>query len=449
LYIGKKNFIVKIGRMKVYTFPRGGLSFDDPAVPPKDFSVVAFLPVLTVVPIGSGTGGRVYPLVNVGERVKEGMLIGRASGPGEANVHATVPGRVARKIPWKDNEGNSCNALLIRMEGSFDRLGRREEVFSWSGMNCYDLQRIIAEYGVVEMEGSGIPAAEIISAFRRAGEAGSLVVRCVFDDPWLAADYVLCRERLAAVVEGSAITVRAAGKLERIVFAVSHQERDLGEAMLAEAARWDIPAFLALVGSRYPQRNRRELELVLRNYEKKEGPALGSLLILGPATMAAVYDAVKFKRPPLDRYVAVGGPAVKTPQVMKARIGKQLGELFAECGGFVAPPKHIAKGTPLLGRAVLNLNEPLTKTCFAVFAMLKARSADHPERNCIGCGECRNVCPVGLDPEELYKAINAFNSAPPEGAAECHGCGCCEAVCPSQLPLSGVIRGNPQGERYA
>ena len=448
MYIREKNFIVKADLMKVYTFPRGGLSFDDPAVPSKNSSVVAFLPVLTVIPMGSNTGGRVYPLVNVGDRVKEGMLIGKASGPGEANVHASVPGRVARKIPWKDSEGRPCDALVIRMEGAFERLGRREEVFSWSGMNCYDLQRIIAEYGVVEMEGSGIPAAEIISAFRRAGEMGSLVVRCVFDDPWLAADYVLCKERLAEVVEGSVITVRAAGKAERVVFAVSYREQDLGEAMLAEAARWDIPASLALVGSRYPQRNRRELELVLRDYEKNEGVALGSLLIMGPATMAAVYDAVRFKRPPLDRYVAVGGPAVKTPQVMKARIGKRLGELFAECGGFAATPKHIAGGTPLLGRAVLNLDEPVTKTSFAVFAMLKARCGDHPERNCIGCGECRAVCPVGLDPEELYKSIIAFNSGPPEGAAECHGCGCCEAVCPSQLPLSGVIRGN-RGERYA
>jgi electron transport complex protein RnfC len=448
LYIREKSFIVKIELMKVYTFPRGGLSFDTPAVPLKNSSVVAFLPVLTVIPMGSSHGGRVYPLVNVGERVREGMLIGRA-GPGEANVHATVPGKVARKIPWKDSKGNLCDALVIRMEGTFERLGRREEVFSWSGMNCYDLQRIIAEYGVVEMEGSGVPAAETISAFRSAGKTGSLVVRCVFDDPWLAADYVLCKERLAAVVEGAVITVHAAGKAERVVFAVSHGERDLGEAMLAEAARWDIPASLVLVGSRYPQRNRRELELVLRDYEKKEGLELGSLLILGPATIAAVYDAVKFKRPPLDRYVAVGGPAVKTPQVMKARIGKRLGELFAECGGFLAPPKHIAKGTPLLGRTVLNLDEPVSKTSFAVFAMLKARSAEHPERNCIGCGECRIVCPVGLDPEELYKTIIAFNSGHPEGAAECHGCGCCEAVCPSKLPLSGVIRGNLRGERYA
>jgi electron transport complex protein RnfC len=336
------------------------------------------------------------------------------------------------------------------MEGAFGQLGKREEIFSWKGMNCYDLQRLIAEYGVVEMEGSGAPVAEIFSAFRTAGKQGSLVLRCVFDDPWLAADYVLCKERLSAVVEGTIITAHTLSKVDRIVFAVSSPERDLGEAMLAEAAHWDIPASLLLVGSHYPQRNRRELELVLRHYEKKEGLDLGSLIILGPATMAAVYDAVKFKHPPLDRYVAVGGSAVKTPRVMKVRIGKRLRELFAECGGFITAPKRVAIGTPLLGRAVVEMDEPVTKTSYAVFALLKAQAGDEFERNCIGCGECRGVCPVGLDPEELYKEIVAFSTGKaPEGALECHGCGCCEAVCPSRLPLSGVIRGNRRGERYA
>jgi electron transport complex protein RnfC len=434
--------------MNVYMFPRGGLAFDDPTVPSRNASVAAFLPVFSIIPLYQYTGGRVYPLVNVGDMVREGMLIGRSSGYGAVNVHATVPGRVIRKVAWAGG-GIANEALLIRMEGAFERLGRRAEVFPWQGMSCYDLQRIIAEYGVVEMEGSGQPVAEQIAAFRNAGEQGSLVVRCVFDDPWLAADYVLCRERLAAVVEGSVIAAHTAGRVNRIVFAVSRREQDLGEALLAEAGKWNIPSSLALVGSRYPQRNQRELKLVLRDYEKKESIPLGSLLILGPATLAAVYDAVKFKTPPLDRYVAVGGSAVRNPQVMKVRIGKRIGELFEECGGFVYRPLRIATGTPLSGKAVADLDEPVLKTSYAIFAMLKAQTREHPERNCISCGECRGVCPVGLDPEELYKEIVASGAEKPEGAADCHGCGCCEAVCPSHLPLSGVIQGYRREERRA
>jgi electron transport complex protein RnfC len=224
--------------------------------------------------------------------VKEGMLIGRGQGPGSANVHATVPGRVIRTVSWKRDGAAAHDALVIRMEGSFEKLGRREEIFPWEGLTSFDLQRIISEQGIVEMEDSGRPVAEMISSLRSAQGPLTLVVRCVFDDPWLAADYVLCRERLKAVAEGSLIMGRT-GRVNRILFAFSHKEKELGEALLAESGKWDIPSSLVLTGSRYPQRNRRELELVLRNYEKREALELGTLLILGPATLAAVHDAVK------------------------------------------------------------------------------------------------------------------------------------------------------------
>lgn len=284
------------------------------------------------------------------------------------------------------------------------------------------------------MEESGCPVSEMLSSFRNAPEPLTLVVRCVFDDPWLAADYVLCKERLKAVAEGSQIIAKAGSKVSRILFAVSYKEKELGEALLSEAG--DIPCSMVLTGSRYPQRNRHELKQVLLQYSKKEGIELGSLLILGPATLAAVYDAVKLKKPVLDRYVAVGGSAVKKPKVLKVRIGTRLAELFAECGGFSGVPKRIAVGSPLLGRTVTDLNEPVQKTSYAVFAMLKGQTGDEIEQNCISCGECRNVCPLGLDPEELYK--QAARSDIPKAADFCHGCGCCEVVCPSHLPLAKI-----------
>jgi electron transport complex protein RnfC len=429
--------------MKVYAFPRGGLSFIDSTVPQKGPSVVAYLPSLSVIPLVQHTGGRAYPIVSVGDPVREGMLIGRGQGLGSANVHATVPGRVIRMVSWKTAGGRTNDALVIRMEGGFERLGKREEIFPWAGLSSFDLQRIIAEYGIVEMEGSGKPVSDMLSALRSAREPLTLVVRCVFDDPWLAADRVLCGERLKALAEGALIMARA-GRVSRVVFALSQGERELGEALLAEAGGWDIPSSLVLVGSRYPQRNRRELELVLRNYGRKEGVELGSLLILGPATLAAVHDAVKLKKPILDRYVAVGGSAVKSPQVMKVRIGTRIGEVLAECGGFIDRPKKIAAGSPILGQAVVDLDEPIVKTSYAIFAMLEGQTGGTVERNCISCGECRTVCPVGLDPEELFKLARG-PGGPAPGASECHGCGCCEAVCPSRLPLSTVIFGGVRG----
>jgi electron transport complex protein RnfC len=299
----------------------------------------------------------------------------------------------------------------------------------------------VEEYGIVEMEGGGRPLEEILASLPPSPQTLSLVVRCVFDDPWLAADRALCRERFRAVAEGAGLAARAA-RAERILYALSREEEALGASFRGETEAWGFPVSVVPVGSRYPQRNRRELELVLRAYEKKECLSLGELLILGPATLAAVHDAVKFRKPILDRYVAVGGSAVREPRVMKARIGTRIRELFDECGGFTGKPRRIAAGSPLLGRELENLDEPVTKTSYAVFALREGGAGGKRGRNCIGCGECRTVCPVGLDPEELYKRITGELA---EAPGECHGCGCCELVCPSALPLSSVISGTARG----
>ncbi|MDR3275701.1 MAG: SLBB domain-containing protein [Treponema sp.] len=433
--------------MRVYSFPQGGIQFRDPAVPQKTASAVAFLPGLSVIPLVQHSGARAAPVVAIGDYVREGMLIGRGQGPGSANIHATVPGKVIKTVSWQMSDGRTNEGLVIRLEGSFEILGKREEFSPWENLRPREIQRLLAEYGIVEMEGPGNPLGDMFVREDSTGESISLVVRCVFDDPWLAADYVLCRERFRVVCEGAVITARAAGA-ERIIVAVSYRERDLGRRLLEDIETYGIPVSLVMVGDRYPQRNRRELELALRSYGKKEGLAIAALLILGPATLAAVHDAVKLKRPILDRYVAVGGQAVRTPQVLKVRIGTRIGDLFEECGGFVEKPRRIATGSPIRGREVLDLDEPVIKTCSAVFALLDGPGGGETTRACISCGECRIVCPVGLDPEYLYKRTAETASGGGGRAAECHGCGCCDLVCPSRLPLSSVIVNSEQGGRH-
>jgi electron transport complex protein RnfC len=419
--------------MKVYSFPKGGLIFNDPTAPKKGSAVKSFLPALSVISLGDSKK-RVYPVVPVGETVKEGMLIARAAGPGTVNIHATVPGRIIRKVSWNDRDGYNNEAFVIKMEGAFEKLGKREEIFPWKGLSGYDLQRIISDYGIAETENLERPLTEMISAARRKNIKLTLVIRCVFDDPWLVADYALCMDRLNAVIEGAYVVAKACFKVEQILIAVSFPEKELGQLLLSHAQNFDIPSAMILTGSRYPQHCKRELELALRIYEKKEEQQLGSFLILGPSVLAAAYDAVVHKKPVLERYIAVGGAAVRSPQIMKVRIGTRITELIEQCGGFKENPQRIITGSPLSGREIMYLDEPVSKTSYAIVAMSKAQASSVEQQNCINCYECRVVCPVGLDPQDIHKRIRALEIDNAE-ATGCHGCGCCKIVCPSSLPL--------------
>ena len=432
--------------MKTYSFPRGGIFLEDATVPAGDDFSVAFLPVLSIIPLARRPDRSARALVSVGDTVREGMLVG-AGEAGSANIHAAVPGRVVDRIDWNDGEGRSCSGLLVRTEGAFDRLGTDKEnsLPEVPGPDYEKLSRILDECGIVRMEGSGRLLSAILAEFPDSpeGPEGTLVVRCVFDDPWLAADRVLCLKRPEAVVGGAAFIAAALPGIRRLVFAVSRNAAALGRALLEQGRGRGIPCGLAITGDRYPQRNRRELELVLDRYGRGERLDLGKLLVLGPATLAAAHDAVRFGRPILERYVAVGGSAVRNPGVFRARIGLRIGDLFKECGGFVPGNRHIVSGSPFFGEKVLHLDEPVTKTSFAFAALRDSQAGNRRVGDCIACGECSGVCPVGLDPEELYKTAmtSAEGPASHPGFLECHGCACCDAVCPSRIPLADLISG--------
>jgi electron transport complex protein RnfC len=457
--------------MKIYSFSRGGIKFEDSFAPDRDQSRLAFLPEMVIVPLSAESGSRAIPVVSTGQHIEEGMLIARGQGSGSANIHSPIPGKLVKTVKWEAAPDFLSDALVIRLEGSFNKLGKPEERHEWTGLNRFELCSLIAEYGVIEMDGLGRPICDIFSQNNVAASTLTFIVRCVFDDPWLAAEYCLCRERLEAVAEGSLITARAAGAA-MIVFAVSAAERELGKALLETAKRNGISGQFTfaevLVGSRYPQRSDYAMETVLRQYARREGLIKGRTFMLSPTTAAAVYDAVVLRVPVLERHVAVGGPALKHRAVIKARIGSRLCDLFTECGGFNGKTERAsviaAIGSPLMGRTAANLDEPILKTSRSVFVFAEKRceaafkkyswlnkiSKFLPVTACINCGECRRVCPVRLDPEDLYKRINyrkqcIINS-------NCIGCGCCEAVCPSKLPLCTSIVRSPstfKGGAYA
>jgi electron transport complex protein RnfC len=428
---------------KVYSFSQGGIVFKDPTAPPQDSSANAFLPGISVIPLAQHAGPPARPLVSAGDIVREGMVIGRSRGPLSVNIHAPVPGKVLREVSWKNADGRVQDALVIRMEGAFEFLGKPDPVYPWENLSPRELMHQITEAGVVEMGRARRPIAALLDPERNGGKGQTLVVCCVFDDPWLVSDYVLCQERLKEVVEGSVIAARI-GKFNRVVFVVSRREKELGQKLLSASESYETPLFsLVLTGSRYPQHNQRELELALRSCEECEEITLGSIIVLSPATLAAIWDAAVLHKPVMDRYVAVGGSAVKTPQVLRVRIGTRIGEIFAECGGLVGEPKRMATGSPFFGHTIVDMDEPVIKTTYAVFAILDDYTVERKVKNCIGCGECRVVCPVGLDPEYLFKQIKYSRNGEKTGASlpqtGCQGCGCCELVCPSHLPLSQVI----------
>jgi electron transport complex protein RnfC len=140
------------------TFRHGGIEVEagrdwTPAAPVPN----AFLPNSAVVVLKQHAGAPSRCVVRRGEYVREGAIIGRAEGELGANVHAPVPGvvREIRRIALP--EGGEADAVVIALEGSFNRLGKRGERYIWKSMSRADMLHTLRDRGVVCADASGMP----------------------------------------------------------------------------------------------------------------------------------------------------------------------------------------------------------------------------------------------------------------------------------------------------
>ncbi|MBR5830092.1 MAG: SLBB domain-containing protein, partial [Tidjanibacter sp.] len=146
-------------------------------------------------------------------------------------------------------------------------------------------------------------------------------------------------------------------------------------------------------------------------------------------------------KPLVERVVTVTGSTLASPKNLLVRIGTPMSALIEYCGGMEGIGKVVAGG-PMMGRAVSNVDAPVTKGTSGVLLIPTEEALREKEGDCIRCAKCVEACPMGLEPYLLNTLTQRgdYEELERHWIADCIECGCCTFSCPSYLPLLDWVR---------
>jgi electron transport complex protein RnfC len=401
------------------------------------------IPHTCFIPLLQHIGAPAKLAVKTGDFVSEGQLIGAADGVISANVHSSIPGKVAdiASIPTVYGPQPS---VVIEAEGSFSSSAKPKESCDWSALPADAIIARIRDAGIVGLGGAAFPTAAKLSP-PPGRKIDTLVVNGAESGPYLTIDDMLMKSFPDAVIEGTRITLKALG-ITGAIIGVEGDKKAALASLKNSLASLNPPEHITVkkLRSRYPQGAEKQIICATLGREVPSGrlPADIGVIVLNVGTIHAIREAVLYNRPLFARYITISGKAIARPGNYKVRIGTRIADIVEECGGLREEPVRIIMGSPMCGFSVHSLDYPVIKGTTGILFLSGKETSAGDYRPCIRCGKCVAVCPMGLLPCDLGNTVEKgrFDLAAAMNADDCISCGSCSYVCPARRPVSYFIK---------
>jgi len=425
------------------TFPKGG-------VHPGENKFSAGKPIETIelpkqvyIPVAQHLGAPAEPVVAKGDVVKTGQLIAKSTGFVSANIHSSVSGKVLKIDKILDTSGYKQTCIVIDVEGDewLETIDRSAEIINNTDISAEEIRAKVAGNGIVGLGGATFPTHVKLSV--PAGKTCKyLIINAVECEPYLTADHQLMMEKGEEILIGCKLIQKAVGA-EKVIVGIENNKPDAIKHMTELSKKFEHIEVNALK-VKYPQGGEKQLIKSITNREVPSGalPIEVGCVVQNVGTAFAVYEAVIKNKPLFERVVTVTGKSVKKPSNILSRIGTPINMLIEAAGGMPEDTGKIVSGGPMMGKAVSSDKIPVTKGTSGVLIFPEQIAERAETYNCIRCGRCVGVCPMGLEPYLIKNmaAVKMYEELQAERALDCMECGSCVYVCPAGVPLLDYIR---------
>ena len=158
--------------------------------------------------------------------------------------------------------------------------------------------------------------------------------------------------------------------------------------------------------------------------------------------MASAVSAVYKNKPLYERVITVTGSIIKNPANLLVRVGTRVKDVIEFCGGLTEEPGKIVLGGPMMGIAQYTADAPVIKGTTGVIVFGKKEAKMPLPRSCIRCAKCIRVCPMGLNPSAIARAVEKgrFDLAREYNVLDCIECGICSYLCPANRDVVALVK---------
>ena len=381
------------------------------------------------------------------DRIEEADLIAEGDGLISASLSSPASGTIEKLVSFNHPVLKRSTAVVVKTDGQSKSYSISKDADSLDKDAVLDK---IRRAGIVGMGGAAFPA---YVKLKPPKPIDTLIVNGCECEPYLACDYRLMLERSSGIFKGVELVSKIISP-KRVIFAIEENKSEAVKKFnsIISSKSYSLPAArVAVLPSRYPQGGEKQLIYVLT---KRKVP-LGGLpfdvgcLVHNVGTLYAIYEAVYYNKPLIERVVTFAGGALKKPKNILVKIGTTIRELF-DSGilEFKTEPAKIVYGGPMMGIALGGLDYSIMKGTSGILFLTKDEIDTREESACIRCARCVDSCPMGLLPLEFVKRVKngKFSSLNELYIKDCIECGACSFSCPAKIPIVHYIK---IGKKYA
>ena len=399
------------------------------------------LPQEVAIPVSQHIGAPAKVIVEKDQEIAKGQVIAEAGGFVSAPVHASISGTVKAIESRMTPLGRKATCVVIESDGNDAWVDGCNKERDFSALSTDEKRTIISNAGIVGLGGATFPTHVKLSP-PSDKPIDTIILNGVECEPYATCDHRLMLENPDAIIEGLKIIMEV---LDCSSGYIGIEQNKPDAIKLMKQLVKDVKGIeVAEVKVKYPQGGEKQLIYAVT---KRKVPAGGLPMDVGcvvqnVGTAAAVYDAVAFNKPLIDRVVTITGSGVKKPANVLARLGDSFANLIESTGGYTDDAAKLIMGGPMMGFAQYTDEVPVIKGASCLLVMNEDEADTGEQQACIRCARCVDVCPMGLMPTTICAHVEAehLDEAKDYGLLDCMECGSCSYICPVKRKLVDYIK---------